>query len=537
MIIGVDFDNTIVCYDALFHRVALERGLIPNHLPINKTAVRDHLRAIGRENIWTEMQGEVYGARMAEAAPYPGVIEFFRACREQGIAVRIISHKTRHPYLGEKHDLHAAAQNWLRLQGFHDPAELGLRDDDVFFELTKTAKLQRIAMCGCTHFIDDLPELLAAPEFPQGIACVLFDPENAHAAVHDLERSSSWSQLKTRLLTDEAWIQSALDLAGMRGATASAQLKPLHGGANNRVFRLGETAVVKRYFQHAGDPRDRYTTEKTFYNYATSVVPRQIPRAIGWDDTQRLAVFEFIRGCQPAEVAAGQVDAAVRFFHLLNEQRESTKALSLPPAAEACLSLDAHLATVQRRIVSVTSLPQRDELDREAIGLVAETLQPLWANTRNALTATCQSVDRQAELPVRERCISPSDFGFHNTLVRDDGSLVFIDFEYAGWDDPAKLVSDFFCQPDVPVPHYFFDQVVSAIGQALHLTDQERFSARCRNLLPVYQIKWSCILLNDFTELGRSRREFSLGTTEAASRRQRQLTRARQILSPSLTTA
>ena len=28
------------------------------------------------------------------------------------------------------------------------------------------------------------------------------------------------------------------------------------GGANNRVFRLGETAVVKRYFQHAGDARD-----------------------------------------------------------------------------------------------------------------------------------------------------------------------------------------------------------------------------------------------------------------------------------------
>jgi len=27
--IGVDFDNTIVCYDALFHRVARERGLAP----------------------------------------------------------------------------------------------------------------------------------------------------------------------------------------------------------------------------------------------------------------------------------------------------------------------------------------------------------------------------------------------------------------------------------------------------------------------------------------------------------------------------
>ena len=32
MILGVDFDNTIVAYDSLFHRVALERGLIPADL-------------------------------------------------------------------------------------------------------------------------------------------------------------------------------------------------------------------------------------------------------------------------------------------------------------------------------------------------------------------------------------------------------------------------------------------------------------------------------------------------------------------------
>ena len=48
--IGIDFDNTIVCYDDVFHEVAREQGLIPNDLPANKGAVRDHLRAIGRED-------------------------------------------------------------------------------------------------------------------------------------------------------------------------------------------------------------------------------------------------------------------------------------------------------------------------------------------------------------------------------------------------------------------------------------------------------------------------------------------------------
>ena len=51
-----------------------------------------------------------------------------------------------------------------------------------------------------------------------------------------------------------------------------------------------------------------------------------------------------------------------------------------------------------------------------------------------------------------DRVVSPSDFGFHNALRTEDGRLAFLDFEYAGWDDPAKLVCDFELQPAVPAP-------------------------------------------------------------------------------------
>ncbi len=48
MHIGVDFDNTMVCYDAIFHRVCLEKGLIPSEIPINKSEVRNYLRRGGK---------------------------------------------------------------------------------------------------------------------------------------------------------------------------------------------------------------------------------------------------------------------------------------------------------------------------------------------------------------------------------------------------------------------------------------------------------------------------------------------------------
>ena len=71
MLIGLDFDNTIVSYDALFHKVAVEQALVPSDLPKSKLMVRDYLRKVNNETAWIEMQG-VYGARMVDAAAYPG---------------------------------------------------------------------------------------------------------------------------------------------------------------------------------------------------------------------------------------------------------------------------------------------------------------------------------------------------------------------------------------------------------------------------------------------------------------------------------
>lgn len=192
--IGIDFDNTIVCYDDVFARVAVDLGLVPPGAATSKTAIRDHLRAAGQEDRWTELQGTIYGPRMPDAPPFPGVLEFFHACRAAGVPVAIVSHRTRFPYLGERHDLHAAARGWLVRQGFHSAAGIGLPEDRVFFEETKEAKLARIAALGCTHFIDDLPELLAHPLFPANVRRILFDPRAAAPLPADTSRLSAWDQ-------------------------------------------------------------------------------------------------------------------------------------------------------------------------------------------------------------------------------------------------------------------------------------------------------------------------------------------------------
>lgn len=200
MSIGIDFDNTIIRYDGAFAAAAREKGLVPGGVAPTKLAVRDHLRAAGREDEWTLLQAEIYGPGIRLASPFPGVLDFLRACRETGTDVYVVSHKTRTPYMGPAYDLHAHARDWLETNGFFDENGAGLRPDAVFFEPTKAAKAARIAALGVTHFIDDLPEFLAELD-GAGLERILFDPNQEHASEASFARAFSWEQLARTLLT------------------------------------------------------------------------------------------------------------------------------------------------------------------------------------------------------------------------------------------------------------------------------------------------------------------------------------------------
>ncbi|MBI2890670.1 MAG: haloacid dehalogenase-like hydrolase [Nitrospirae bacterium] len=197
MVIGLDLDNTLASYDALFHRLALERGWISSAVAVVKDEVRNALRAAGREDDWTRLQGEVYGIRMGDAVPFPGSLEFVRACLRRGIEVYVLSHRTRRPYDGPDFDLHQAARRWLMARGFVGEAREALEDSNLVLAETKAGKIAAIREKGCTHFVDDLPEFLLEPGFQADVMRILFDPAGRHVPPPDgLRRIGSWHELE-----------------------------------------------------------------------------------------------------------------------------------------------------------------------------------------------------------------------------------------------------------------------------------------------------------------------------------------------------
>jgi hypothetical protein len=307
----------------------------------------------------------------------------------------------------------------------------------------------------------------------------------------------------------EAVLGLLLAKAGRSGEVTAVD--PLPGGRNNRVYRvetLSEPVVLKLYHADPRDTRDRLGHEWSFLQYAWKRGVRAVPEPLAHAPDHYAALYSFVAGRKltAQEIGSDQIGEAVDFVLALNAARADLP--ELPAASEACFSLAEHFETVERRVrrleVLNTSRPEAEE----AGTFIRDRLCPIWARVRARAERASEAAGLSLNniLQEDEICLSPSDFGFHNALTQG-GRTTFIDFEYAGRDDPAKLASDFFCQPDVPIQleHHsgFVEQLVEGLGLA------EIHACRCRLLLDSYRVKWACIMLNEFLPLGFARRAFA----------------------------
>ena len=103
--------------------------------------------------------------------------------------------------------------------------------------------------------------------------------------------------------------------------------------------------------------------------------------------------------------------------------------------------------------------------------------------------------------------LSPSDFGFHNAILRNEGEICFLDFEYFGRDDPVKLMADFIWHPGMSLDPYHKKKWLKGTFKIFN-NDPDIFS-RFHAAWPLYGLKWSLILLNEFREDGWYKRVYA----------------------------
>jgi hypothetical protein len=200
LVIGVDFDNTLIVYGELFRRLAEEHGLIASSATSSKHEVREAVRQLpDGDTQWQKLQAAAYGPRIGEARWAEGAEEFLARCSQASIPVYVVSHKTELAGYDETNtNLRQAAMEWMAAAGMFRTG--GLKRDAVYFNATRHEKIDRIRSLGCTHFVDDLEEVFLEPTFPAEVEKILYQPHAAGNSLPGLRVADSWNQIGEWLL-------------------------------------------------------------------------------------------------------------------------------------------------------------------------------------------------------------------------------------------------------------------------------------------------------------------------------------------------
>lgn len=310
----------------------------------------------------------------------------------------------------------------------------------------------------------------------------------------------------------------------------------LVGGRNNRIFRVRtgeEDFLVKQYYRSSTDTRDRLRHEFEFLEYAWSQNLKNVPKPIYRDDINGVGVYSYIQGEKYDDKMVGHdaIEQAADFILKLNQNREGQDGKHLLTASEATFTCKDCVHVARQRVERLMNVASNTEVDRECVAFINEALVGKWVRCYESVETKARELDLwDEELKDQYRIISPSDVGFHNALCDQEARASFLDFEYAGWDDPVKLVCDFMNQGDYVIPDKFGNLFLQRVADGLW-EDACWFHQRYDLIAPIHRIKMACTFLNEFLESAQDRRVFS-GTIQQGleQRKQIQLNKANQLL-------
>jgi len=340
-------------------------------------------------------------------------------------------------------------------------------------------------------------------------------------------------------------MSSTTDISQMTAAVAQligqpvSQLVTVPGGFNSRVYRVvcegtPVSYVVKFYPENDSIHRDRLVVEFTGLEFMRAEGLRSVPEPIAMDRVHRCAVYGWIDGKKISENQStdADLDQAVDFLLALKEIGYKDRAKKLPNAAEACFSVDDVLANIEERYQRFTELYDQNDVQQAQLRtFLSDEWRPVFLEIAKWCKSECRptKISSSSQLPNTERSLSPSDFGFHNALKLQSGQLVFLDFEYFGWDDPAKMISDFLLHPGMVLNESHRARFTAAILS--EFADYPTLPERLEIVYPLFGLKWCLIMLNRFLPQYSMNRIIDTQESGRQSESQiRQLTKARHML-------
>lgn len=294
-----------------------------------------------------------------------------------------------------------------------------------------------------------------------------------------------------------------------------AEVIPIHEGGNNQikilVFTDASKAVLKSYFHHPKDQRDRLQHEFSFLLYCQKNGISSVPIPLWKDSEKKCALYTYISGKKipREEVTLTHAKAYIDFIKELNHPPLP----KLPFASESCRNLLEYFSIAEMKIKRLQISSPTSDLLTEFEKWRSQELEPCFETCRSLALlkiAKCQKSDRS------QLIVSPSDVGFHNVLKNE--KLFFIDFEYAGLDDPVKTAADLILNPYTLNLRKHKEEILQLFSSFVDAPSS--FKQRFEEVFILNHLKWIGIVLNVFSRVGKLRRSFAQQTDESHLLRQ-----------------
>ena len=493
--IGIDLDNTVISYDNAFQLGAALSGLVDRNCKLNKKAIRDFIRnEPDGETEWQKLQSYVYGEGINEAVLFPGVYRFLWRCKQRKIDVEIVSHKTEFGnFDSKKISLRDSATNFLVNHGLLGDKNSLIKK--VTYKKSKNEKIDYIKQNNYEYFIDDLEEIVFSKELKNQKG-ILFSRDNLSNTSSNVVISKSWEEISQNILGNWS-LDEVKNMANLIVNSAKVEgIEKLKGNGNSAIYKLHlsnkNKSALKIYpeISHHNRLDSEFKSTKIFKELNI----KNVQRPISYDSSLGVATYEWIEGKRVLNYGVKELKAAVLFLSVLSQNSKAKQFKNFPMASDACLNGSDIEIQIKRRLSQFDELPKKNhELEQ----FLKNDFKPLFKEIVSWSKASWPSNSGYTEaIKKTELVLSPSDFGFHNSLHSQNENLIFHDFEYFGWDDPVKLISDFSHHASMSltkeIEQLWFSETLEIYGK--HLL------ARLTAAWPLFGLNWCLIILNEFKD-------------------------------------
>ena len=464
MLIGIDLDNTIINYQNSLKIIAKSRN-IKIIRKFTKDYIKKKIENKSKKD-WTTIQGEIYGKKILQADLFNGFKKFLDFSKKNRLKLIIVSHKTKYPIVGKKQNLHLSAIKFIEKKIGKNIFKV---NKNLFFEKNVVNKINRIKKNDCDYFIDDLPKILINKNFPRTTEGLLFNGKNKN-----LKGFKDWSKIINYFKNE-------------------IKKHKLLQGKNNNCFSIKNKSILVKQFNNK--TKDYFQKELKFSKFLQNNKINEIPKIISYSNKRRVIKYQFINKIKNKKYNEKNIIQNFKFIEKINKLNYAKE--NFDYAKDFCQNYNTYNKEIYNRISKLQKnvFYKKNYLFRNLV----ENINYKFLKLKNI-----KYFNSSLTLKKKDLILSPCDFHIGNMIFNN--KIYYYDFEFSGLDDPAKLYSVFFLQPEFLINKKLFLKTLNKI--LFFKKNKDLIKKRIIYLLPVIYLRWSLIILNAFNKVNLYKNKF-----------------------------